>query len=678
MFQTGTRYMYVDNEYIVRKEIGFDIEVENLSYKKAEIWSREELLEKWMNGEITFRLAPEGEKLIKVNNFNDLEPNFKEIAMYRYSILKPVIEHEIQNTAELIFYLNSLNPKVSKSVFYDWKKKWDLTEDIRALVPVKTGPKKHTINDEVMEIIDEVLNEYEYRAERFATAQIHSEVILRIREDNMLRKENKLKEVSFSTVHRRRKQKLDQYKKDRQKHGSIQAKLNKEGVKQEIIVKRPLERVEIDWTRLDVMLIDPSDLKPKRPWLVYGIDRCTGYPLGFIVTFKPVDSGTLKQLMLHIVMPKNYVQMLYPKVENEWLAYGIPKCVVVDNASVNDSYEFEDACYQLGIEDVQFCTVGAGHQKPAIERAFRTLNSSLVHTLQGTTFSNIFERGLYDSEGKACITIEAFIYMAHLVLVDLIANSYSSKRGDTPSELWKKGIYEHKHISQMVPRNIMELKLLMMEGSVVRTIQPQGVVIENEFYYSQELIDLKTELEKNNKSGEVRVRYDTSDMRRVYVFDRENNNYIVAEQTGFDRKEIDANYPTSYIRLQLVSKTFTENKKKVDPTLRAQVSRKVEQLKKESSKEVAQYRKNKDQARKEMSDYVSLAIGSEDFSSPNNEEITISYDRETSSKKNTNKTSTKSDKVSKEDPSKVQNKEEFILYQDNEVLPTFKVKYKSS
>lgn len=675
MFTAGTRFMFNDNEYMVRKVIDLGIEVENLEYKKIEHWRREELLDKWSTGALMFRLSPKGEELLKVETLDDLEPNEKKIAMYRFKVLKPVLEYEIQTTEALFSYLEEQNPKVSKSTFYNWMKKWNHTEDIRTLIDSKRGPKGPFINKKVLDIIDEVLEEYEYRGEKFVTEHIYSEVNLRIEEDNKFRKGDKLKPVSRSTVHRRRKQRLDKYRKDKEKQGTVQANLNRDGVKQEVVVGRPLERVEIDWTRLDVMLIDPTDLKPKRPWFVYAIDRCTGYPLGFVVTFKPIDAGILKQLLLHIIMPKTYIEKLYPLVKNKWLAYGIPSCIVVDNASVNDSYEFEDACYQLGVKDVQFCTVGAGHQKSSIERGFRTLNTYLVHSLKGTTFSNIFEKGMYDSEGKACITIEVFIYMAHLVMVDLIANSYSSRRGNTPNELWGKGICENQHLSLMIPRSVKDLKLLLMEGSVIRTIQPQGVQVENEYYYSSELITLKNELEKENFSKEVRVRFDTSDMREVYVYDRRNNKYIVARQTGMLRKEIDIERPVTYIRLEMISKTYNKNKNKVDQTLRAEVRRSVEQLEVESKKEVSNYRKNLDQERKETPDYIGMALGAEDFIIPENEEIKVSPSGSLSTEKKKRKLNNKNKGKEKDNLEYLQTKE-FIIYPEVDELPTYNVNYK--
>ncbi|GAE47624.1 transposase [Mesobacillus boroniphilus JCM 21738] len=431
---------------------------------------------------------------------------------------------------------------------------------------------------------------------------IHSELCLRIDEENVNRDESeKLKYVSQSKVRRRFMELVDIYKVDLPKKGTVLAKLKRDGVKEEVIATRPLQRVEIDWTPVDLMLIDPSDLKAKRPNLIYAVDKCTGMPMGFFVTFKPVDSMALKQCLIHLIMPKTYLKVLYPLVENEWVAHGIPHTIVVDNASVNDSYEFEEACLQLGVKEVQFCKIDAGHQKGTIERAFRRLNTMFIHNQKGTTFSNFIEKGRYDSQKNACITIQGFIYMAHLGMVDIVANTFDKRRGNSPHHLWVQGIEDNKRLMLQIPRSIESLKIILMGGSKLRTIQQQGVVIQNEYYYSQELMELKNLLEKFKRvDEEVRVRFDLSDMRKVFVYDPINNRYITAEFTGLKRKKVNLELPVPLMALELDSKKRTETKKTFSPSDRAKAKRKMELIREQDEKQIKKWKRNKD---KIASDY---------------------------------------------------------------------------
>ena len=598
-FSPGSRFLIKDNEYLVRKELERDYELENLNYQQTELWTKDELLRLWWEGNLVFRIKEEDKKYILAQNFDDLDEKSKNEAIRRYKALEPVIKGDVL-PSEIKEYLNSLNGEVKKSAFYEWKKRWESTEDIRALVSFKSGPKGPRIPEDTRQIMDGAINHYlenyVYEGLHYTMEDIHSELCLRIDEENVNRDESeKLKYVSQSKVRRRFMELVDIYKVDLPKKGTVLAKLKRDGVKEEVIATRPLQRVEIDWTPVDLMLIDPSDLKARRPNLIYAVDKCTGMPMGFFVTFKPVDSTALKQCLIHLIMPKTYLKELYPLVENEWVAHGIPHTIVVDNASVNDSYEFEEACLQLGVKEVQFCKIDAGHQKGTIERAFRRLNTMFIHNQKGTTFSNFIEKGRYDSQKNACITIQGFIYMAHLGMVDIVANTFDKRRGNSPHHLWVQGIEDNKRLMLQIPRSIESLKIILMGGSKLRTIQQQGVVIQNEYYYSQELMELKNLLEKFKRSDEeVRVRFDLSDMRKVYVYDPINNRYISAEFTGLKRKKVNLDLPVPLMALELDSKKRTETKKTFSPSDRAKAKRKMELIREQDEKQIKKWKRNKE------------------------------------------------------------------------------------
>ncbi|MFD5853293.1 Mu transposase C-terminal domain-containing protein [Cytobacillus pseudoceanisediminis] len=610
-FSAGSRFLIKGNEYLVRKELERDYELENLNYEQTELWKKDELLKLWWEGSLIFRKNEAEQDYIRVQNIDDLDTKSKNEAIRRYKILEPVIKGDIL-PSEIKGYIESLNGEVKKSAFYEWKKRWECTEDIRALVAFKSGPKGPKISQEIQKIldgaIDHYLKHYVYEGLKYTIEDIYSEFATRIDEENIGRdKMEKLNYVSRSKVRRRFMELVDIYKVDLPKKGSVLAKLKRDGVKEEVIAARPLQRVEIDWTPVDLMLIDPADLKPKRPNLIYAVDKCTGMPLGFFVTFKPVDSLALKQCLIHLIMPKIYLKELYPLVENEWVAHGVPHSIVVDNASVNDSYEFEEACLQLGVKEVQFCKIDAGYQKGTIERAFRRLNTMFIHNQKGTTFSNFIEKGRYDSQKKACITIQGFIYMAHLGMVDIVANSYDQRRGNSPHNLWVQGIEDNKRLMLQIPRSIDSLKIILMGGSELRIIQQQGVVIQNEYYFSPELMELKNLLEKFKREEEkVRVRFDLNDMRKVYVYDPINNKYITAEFTGLKRKKVNLDLPVPYLALELDSKKRTETKKTFNPSNRAKTKRKMELIREQDEKKIKKWKRNKEQmdSNYEDSDFI--------------------------------------------------------------------------
>jgi hypothetical protein len=288
------------------------------------------------------------------------------------------------------------------------------------------------------------------------------------------------------------------------------------------------QRVELDWTPVDLYLVDPVTLKAKKPWLIYAIDVYSGNPLGFYITFEHPDSFAIKQCLLHCFLPKVYVKKLYPEIKNVWSAYGIPKEIVVDNASSNNSYDLEDVFNYFGIDPL-FPEVAAGHKKGTVERGLKSFND-IIHTLKGTSFSNIFERKHYDSEGKACITLQAFYYIAHIIFIDIISHNYSQRRlGGTPHENWEKGFLENPHLSKDLPFTKKEIKLALCGGRERRIIQSKGVVLERVWYTSDELMKLRYRLlQEGREETQVVIRYDFSDVRKLYVENPYDHSFIEA------------------------------------------------------------------------------------------------------------------------------------------------------
>ncbi|MDT4843801.1 hypothetical protein FQZ97_777380 [compost metagenome] len=77
---------------------------------------------------------------------------------------------------------------------------------------------------------------------------------------------------------------------------------------------------------------------------------------------------------------------------------------LVDHYTFDNGPEFEPVHLRDKIEllgaTVTYCQPYTPEQKPHIESWFHTLVIQFTHLLKGTTFSNLEERGDYDSEKK--------------------------------------------------------------------------------------------------------------------------------------------------------------------------------------------------------------------------------------------------------------------------------------
>ena len=197
----------------------------------------------------------------------------------------------------------------------------------------------------------------------------------------------------------------------------------------------PLERVEIDHTRTDLIVIDDRDNLPLgRLTLTYCLDTATRYPLGYYLGFEPPSYLTVMECLHHAICPKPDVRQLYG-AEHAWLAYGIPATLVIDNGKEFIGHDLADACLLLGIV-LQYTPVQTPQFKASVERMFGSLNTMLFHTLPGTTFADPAERGNYQSAEQACVYLSVVDKLLNIFLVDIYAERFHRGLGAIPARCW--------------------------------------------------------------------------------------------------------------------------------------------------------------------------------------------------------------------------------------------------
>lgn len=531
-FSYGTKFLLDGTEHLVKRTEQNEVVVELIKYKQTKSMPIYELEEAWDDERLTFQDSTERANKIKLD-MNQLSEEEKASIKMKLDVLKPIIDGEYHKI-KLDEYLRTLREvkgyKISKATFYNWKKLWERYGDARYLLDLKRGPKTRHTEKEVLDSLEKIMDENLYSGEKVIYRQIYRLYKDSVKNVNELRNsEQKQILRSFQTIWRILKEKRDLYRQNAARDGYVAAKLERDGSKSMTEKPtRPLQRVELDWTPADIYLVDPKTLERKKPWLVYAIDVFSGNPLGFYITFEYPDTYAIKQCLLHCFLPKVYLKKLYPAVQNEWTAYGIPKELVIDNASQNNSYDLEEIFNYFGIDPL-YPEVQAGHKKGTVERGQKTFND-ILHTLKGTSFSNIYEKKQYDSKGKACITLQAFYYIAHIIFVDIISHNLShSRMGGTPHQIWEKAFANDPSLIKELPFSKKEITLALCGGREKRIIQNKGIMLEETWYTSDELMKLRYRLIQNgDEDTQVVVRFDNSNVRRVYVEDPYDNNFLEA------------------------------------------------------------------------------------------------------------------------------------------------------
>jgi putative transposase len=272
---------------------------------------------------------------------------------------------------------------------------------------------------------------------------------------------------------------------------------------------RPLERVELDHTVLDLIVVDEEDRLPiGRPTVTLALDVYSGLPAGVHVGFEAAGYGAAMRCLLHAILPKEDARARYGTTHG-WPVYGLPETLVVDRAPHLVGGDLADACGQLGIQ-LDPSPVKRPWFKGAIERQFRTHNTGLVHGLPGTTFSNVLERGEYDAEGMACISLARFREILHVYLLDVYGQEWNRGVGGVPAQRWAAAV-----AGGWTPALHHDAEMRLLLGrSAVRTIQRAGIDHLSLRYQSRELEALRRVLPAGTA---VALTYDPEDLGALHV-----------------------------------------------------------------------------------------------------------------------------------------------------------------
>jgi putative transposase len=542
-FSAKNRFHWQDTVYEIKRRLPAtgQVSIEDVFTRTIQAVDLLVLVKALFDGELRFvvegqhpKPGTEDSTEDKYTDLADYPEHLVCIARYRLDVIRPLLAlppnerteravkdrvHEIQAKSEEEHTL--LNTVSVRSV-YRWMNGYIRSRnDLRALIPdtsKRGGKDKSRLGVEVDQVVESVIEDKYQVREAVTVDDILVEIAVRIEEENRFRPgSEKLAVPSRATVARRISA-TDPRSRFAARHGKRAAKREFSQYGSAEYPRVPLERVEIDHTLIDLIVIDDRDNLPLgRLTLTYSLDTATRYPLGYYMGFEPPSYLTVMECLHHAIRPKENTREEY-STENEWIAYGIPSTLVIDNGKEFIGQDLQDACLLLGIV-LQQTPVKTPHFKAGVERLFGSLNTMLFHTLPGTTFSNPQERGGYDSIGQACIYLSEVDRIMNIFVVDIYAQRFHRGIEGIPARRWEEAM--RSGFSPRVPPNAEDLSILL--GRVTqRVIQHYGVQFCSLRYNSSELTLLRTRL----KGEKAKIKYHPADLSRLYVYDPFDNRYV--------------------------------------------------------------------------------------------------------------------------------------------------------
>ena len=401
---------------------------------------------------------------------------------------------------------------VSRRQIYEFLKRFRNGNDLLTdFAPKKSngGRGKSRISKQAEAIISSVLQDFYLSRQRLSEAVVFREVLKRCRQAGC-------SAPARNTIRNRIGQ-LDPKIVSRKRNGWQQSRGLEPVVGEPPQTSSPLDLVQVDHTKVDLIVVEEITRQPiGRPYLTLAIDIHTRCILGMYLSLEAPSATSVGLCLANAISAKCVLLEELGLSEVSWSMQGKPRKLHMDNAAEFKSYAFKRGCEQHGIErdyrpkkQPQFGGV--------IERIIGTAMKR-IHELPGTTFSDPEERGSYDSESKAILTmheLERWLVLA----ISIYHESVHGTLKQTPSAVWDRAMATHSIKTISNPQTFLIDFLPIYHRRIGRS----GFVLDHVCYYAD---FLKPWIARREVLDRFVIRRDPRDLSRIWVLDPNSSEYL--------------------------------------------------------------------------------------------------------------------------------------------------------
>lgn len=342
--------------------------------------------------------------------------------------------------------------------------------------------------------------------------------------------EHRIPSIAYSTVWRRCQTEMT-FERARRRYGAKEAARRFKAIKGSLEVNRLLDLAIMDHTDVDCWVIDDVTHQPiGRPRITFLIDACSRYPLGFNIGWKSAGLEAAIACLRHALPKKVNLRAKYPEIKHEWLAYGQPREILVDQGLEFMGTSFEDVCADLGIS-IRPAPVRTPEYKGEIERFIGTANRQAFHRLKGSVPGKpqaLQALGI-DPEKDAIYFLSELEELITRWIVDVYAREPHRILNAAPARVWEDR--RKTDPIELCP----DLTALNAACSKVvkRVLTRNGIELNNLTYRSEAVSDLLEDLvprsRKRNVSAHgvpVKIKYHPEDLGHIYVWNEVRGKYV--------------------------------------------------------------------------------------------------------------------------------------------------------
>lgn len=436
----------------------------------------------------------------------------------RFAAIQPILNKGSREEVEAY----AKEAGVHYTTVYKWAKGYISAGTLTGLLPKKRGRTKGEvrIEQQAEQIIQKAIEEHYLKKIKPSVQYVINVVLSECQKKN-------LTPPSKNTIRNRINQ-ISEYQRAKRRGSKSDTRTKFEPAPGQFEADYPLQIVQIDHTKMDVIIVDEETRQSiGRPFITVAIDIYSRMITGFHLSLDAPSGLSVAMCVANSILPKNE-WLMEMGIESHWDVWGFMDTLHADNGADFRAEALIEAC-RINEINLQWRPINKTNYGGHIERLIGTLMKA-VHSIPGTTFSNIQERFGYDSEGNACMTFHELESWLTTFITKIYHKQKHSTLGMSPEAKWEEGVFGtpvQKGVG--LPPRPTDPKTLLLDflPLIKRKIRKTGVHINNLKYYDFVLRPFIGENNPNagKKTKEYTFRVDPNDISYIWFYDEENRLY---------------------------------------------------------------------------------------------------------------------------------------------------------
>lgn len=447
-----------------------------------------------------------------ISEINDSEYNE---AKRRYEAILPLLEKNLSRK-DSVEYSKKIG--IHFTTLYRWQERYKSTGTILGLISNKVGAKKGNtrLNSEIEILIKRIINSYYLTIQKPSVQSVVDKVLAECKKMNII--------APHSNTIRNRIESISEYEKLKKQGSKGIARTKYEPAPNKFEAAYPLQLIEIDHTPCDIILVDDEHRLPiGRPWITVAIDIYSRMIVGYYLSMNAPSVTSVGMCVSNTILPKDTLLAKFD-VNSNWNVWGFPETIHVDNGADFRAEAVKKAGLAHGI-NIEFRPVGRANFGGHIERVIGTLMHE-IHNLPGTTFSNIKQRGEYDSDANASMTFFEFEKWLVTFITKIYHKRVHNSLSLTPEQQWEEGLFGDENSIGFIQKPSSNSTIILDFLPIYeRTIQKNGVNIEGLNYYDH-VLRTKINQTENGKKKQFIFKRDPRDISYIWFYEESTKEYF--------------------------------------------------------------------------------------------------------------------------------------------------------